>query len=930
MSPLRFVLAVAAVLVASATGQVVDGDGSDWVASQRVLPGFYETQDIAQYAELYASYNDERDSWLFLARPRAIGNGEFIDTHIYFNTDGNMTSGYTGAASNTMPATGSDAYVRIVMDWNSPKLLTSVGLYTGCSGADVTCSTAINTTVPSAYIPLTASVMPGAVEFEVSMAQLVAAGVPVSTDRDLGVAANFIQNDWVGQLQPEYLLNFAPVIKGIDAEPACTYTPNKAAVLFSLDAQNLLFQDKAYRQLFMSMQSQLMQAGLPYDRITLDDILNVEESCKYKVIVVPYFAWIDPDLTFEIRKAFIRLVHLHKVGLVGIGDFATNALDRSVIAGDPYFTLNMLFGLEDANPVYASTISTKIIVANNSLSILADKEVGDELFDESTAGTFTNMYQKFSRTAFDVTTVATQELGINATYTATYDSILATECVTNMFGKTSGRTVHFSTLEVAANRDLVWRAIAWAVAADGLTVGVQLTRQDLIFAARNDMDQSQYYPQAIILETALLPRIIEPWYGNYSFVCSYYINLGNDVDEEEYTDWTWAQPLYDQYIALENEIGTHSFTHPDDINLLTDAELEFQFKTAKEYTMGNMSLSRLASAQPGATESLATLIKLEPYFNDTYFSGGYAGQGAGYPGCFGYIDAVSDMVYMAPNMYFDFTAIEFLKWTPEATTAFWFEQLDNATENAKMAIMHLPVHDYALVDWNDESYTFDNGLYPSTLIEPVIAKAYNMGAEFVTGMGLSDRIRAFTATSIEVTDEGNDTYLATISSTGGSLGAMAVSVLQDGSKVIDSVEDWPAYTSSRIFLPTNGGSFRFTLADTASATSQVHITKLAMRMELEAVSSTSATDISFTVTGSGKVEVTMPSGTASSIQYTGADSASVEGDVVTLVFNTISTHTATLGQNVDSGKDLELGTPEPTPFPTAPTPAPTKQPTCGE
>lgn len=42
----------------------------------------------------------------------------------------------------------------------------------------------------------------------------------------------------------------------------------------------------------------------------------------------------------------------------------------------------------------------------------------------------------------------------------------------------------------------------------------------------------------------------------------------------------------------------------------------------------------------------------------TYLTGGYAGQGAGYPNAFGYLTPTDSKISFAPNTVFDYTLIE--------------------------------------------------------------------------------------------------------------------------------------------------------------------------------------------------------------------------------------------------------------------------------
>ena len=91
---------------------------------------------------------------------------------------------------------------------------------------------------------------------------------------------------------------------------------------------------------------------------------------------------------------------------------------------------------------------------------------------------------------------------------------------------------------------------------------------------------------------------------------------------------------------MGNEIGTHSYTHPEDTNGLTPAQIQFEFEQSKLLLEQKLGITIEGAAVPGAPESLATSQLIGQYFS--YMTGGYTGVGAGYPGAFGYLTPGSD------------------------------------------------------------------------------------------------------------------------------------------------------------------------------------------------------------------------------------------------------------------------------------------------
>ena len=76
---------------------------------------------------------------------------------------------------------------------------------------------------------------------------------------------------------------------------------------------------------------------------------------------------------------------------------------------------------------------------------------------------------------------------------------------------------------------------------------------------------------------------------------------------------------------MGNEIGTHSYTHPEDTNVLTPAQIQFEFQQSKQLLEQQLGITIKGAAVPGAPESLATSKLIGQYFS--YMSGGYTGVG---------------------------------------------------------------------------------------------------------------------------------------------------------------------------------------------------------------------------------------------------------------------------------------------------------------
>jgi serralysin len=297
----------------------------------------------------------------------------------------------------------------------------------------------------------------------------------------------------------------------------------------------------------------------------------------------------------------------------------------------------------------------------------------------------------------------------------------------------------------------------------------------------------------------------------------------------------------------------------------------------------NLGIKITGTAVPGAPEKLPTSLEIIKYFD--YMSGGFSGQGAGYPGAFGYLTSSdTDKVYLAPNMSFDFTVIQWLGLTPEQAAAYWAKEYASITSHASTPIIVFPWHDYGPTTWNIDP---DNPLQPSYSLEMftgVLDRAYKDGTEFVTLGDLAQRIESFEKSGLSVSmDSGK--IVATVTSA--DAGHFALDLDQN----IASVSNWYAYDKDSVFLPKNGGTFTISLGDAEDVT---HISSLPMRADLLSVSG-NGSDLSFSVTGAGDVGVDLRAPGSDAIIATGADKATISQETMTLSFSQSAKHTASIG-----------------------------------
>ena len=445
--------------------------------------------------------------------------------------------------------------------------------------------------------------------------------------------------------------------------------------------------------------------------------------------------------------------------------------------------------------------------------------------------------------------------------------------------QTGGRNVHFATEGFLADSNLLWPALQWSAKGTEPTVRLNMSRDQGIFVSRNDMDQSQEtFDVNNGIYDKLLP-ILDKWNKDYNFVGSYYINVGNNPPDQT-TDWNKSGPYYQQMLAQGNEIGTHSYTHPEDTNVLTPTDLEFQFNQSQSVIEQNLGINVTGAAIPGAPEGFAVSQELKKYLD--YVSGGYSGVGAGYPNAFGLPFKGEDYVYLAPNMKFDFSLIEFEKKTVPEAEAVWNQEYNDIASHAAMPIFHWPWHDYA-------STTAPGAApgYTEQMFTNLIAKAYNAGAEFVTANDLSNRIKTFEKAKISTSTTENTITAKVEAATNTDVGTFGLNV--EKGQQIQSVSNWYAYDADTVFLPKAGGEFTINLGATPQDVTR--IIDLPMRSTLESVTG-DGQNLDYTFTGAGTVKLDLKIPQGQDVVTTGADSTTLNGDILEMVFKNGGSHTA--------------------------------------
>ena len=820
----------------------LDGNLSDWSAADQIdktlsAPGY----------DIYGKTSG--DFYVFAVQaPTAIG----ASTTAWLNTDQNSSTGFQvfgfagGAEYNVnFDATGTPH------------------LYTGDAG---------QTLVPTAVVDFGYSADHTVVEFAVKKADI---GSPPAINTLWDVNNSTFLPSSYSATQYE--------VVDTSTLPQRTDFSHKVAIVYSDTTANQYFSKMAYSQLFMAAQNQADMAGVRYDILSENDLTDLSKLVNYDALVFPSFRDVPTDKLAAIEHNLHLAVDQYHIGIITAGEFMTSDAAGAALAGDPYARMKSLLDLQIVGSGFPANVH--VAAADVSHPAMQGYVANETIHDYSGVG-----WLAFAPVDAQGTAVlATQTVGSN-----TYDAVVATN--------TGGRNVHFSTDGVMADENMLSHAIEYSVNGGGVSAGLQLSRSASIVSSRTDMDQAMETSDVSPpgggpgIYDKLLP-IMQSWKTDFNFVGSYYVDIGNNAGQGQSTDWAKSGQYYKQILDMGNSLGSHSVTHPEDTNVLSPAQIQAEFQGSRQQIESHMSqilghpYIDHGVAVPGAPDTLPTALAISQYYD--YVSGGYSGVGAGYPGAIGYLNPAMDAqgkLYIAPNVTFDFTNVEFKHMTVAQASAQWQKEWTDLTSHADVPIVVWPWHDYGAAAWGTNGNPASSP-YSTQMYTDFIRTAHDAGAEFITQDDLAERVGAMHHSSLTTSVSGN---VVTASVQSNDVGRMALDLDSLGTQKIASVNGWYAYDDHSVFLPRDGGNFTINLGSTP--TDVTHITALPMRAELVSLSG-NGTNLNFSLVGEGQVvlDLTHPNGQA--VIVTGATIDSLAGDILTLNVGAIGTHdvSVTLG-----------------------------------
>jgi hypothetical protein len=646
----------------------------------------------------------------------------------------------------------------------------------------------------------------------------------------------------------------------------------RVGILYSATSRDKYFDQFSYYQAYMGAQHQCTMAGIPFDLLDESVLENDANLGGYDVLIIPHFTHVAANK----RNTYIT----------ELGQAAANGLN--IISADWLMAFNES-GTEFADAPLANETLVGVTWTNFNGPVVANLKAANAshpALPGYTPNETILTYQQVWADEFSPSAIA------NPAGTEAYSTLVVNgqsyKAVNAITTNNGNRNVHFTSAQIMLDSNMLWSAIHWSLYGSQPAVALRAGRQRSLFFARNDMDQSMFPDELPTVEFPLL-NIITDWKNQWDFVGTYYLNVGNRPNQGELTDWNVSGPLYQNYMALGSEIGTHSYTHPNFISSLTDDQLEFEFKDSRDVIGANLGITVTGGAVPGNPENPAEIEKIAAWL--PYLSGRSAisDSNTKYTTAYGHLHPNISMFYNCLNTSPDFTLVGFLGYTAAEAAQIWQTEVDNLHHHAPLPVVHWLWHDYGPVETESG---FTRGMY-----ESMVAHAASLDTEFITGQDFLERNQAFAGSGLNVTHPDANTIQAQVTASG--VGKFSLQLNE--SETITSVHNWYAWNANKVFLPTNGGTF--TIHRNGTPSNATRITDLPARSELVSLSG-NGSSLNFSFRGKGRVTVSVPSGSGFSV--VGADSYQANGNQWDLLFNTDGLHTTSVIPNTPEASFVEV------------------------
>ncbi|MCP3683697.1 MAG: polysaccharide deacetylase family protein, partial [bacterium] len=436
------------------------------------------------------------------------------------------------------------------------------------------------------------------------------------------------------------------------------------------------FQDPTeldYIEWFTSFQHELIMAGIQFDILGEQDLLDMDIIRQYDSLVFPYFKNVRAADRNEIINNLATLANEHGTGILASGDFMVYDENNNFISNSALNSiLNVKLGVNSSD-----NVEVTIRVANTSHPSSRRYSQGEEII------TFTDSYY--------IEYFAYDESKIYAYPYEIYDETLD-RSVKNIIATDNGfnRVFFVGMPEYAAESALVRDGILWVLYGDDPHVGLKLTDKTVIWTTRVDADVSYDTAQT----KAVIPLYRDVMERN-DLVGGWYI-----VNKHSFAIPTAWEQLREDYLGMYNaghEIGSHSYSHPENLNYMSDSDVLFEMSESKREIDEQLGISIEGFCNPGEPPEQQRLWQLAQDSGYLYYSPLEDKLTKG----FGYIDDSIKIVNLGQNVRSDYELLLELNLTPAEITQAWIEQYDTYYNLGDGVVVFSIWHDYPFDEYPD-------------------------------------------------------------------------------------------------------------------------------------------------------------------------------------------------------------------------------------
>ncbi len=467
-----------------------------------------------------------------------------------------------------------------------------------------------------------------------------------------------------------YGVNFTPVSSGLynisvilttednvsdSAKSYFTAARQRVAVIYSETTDNITETYTVPREIdyinwITSVQHELVMAGIPFEVISQNSLKDMYYIQQYDAMIFPSFRNVLSGDRETIVHNLETAVKFHGIGMLAFGSFMTHD-ETNAQFSDIDEPLNRIFNVQES-AYSGDNVTTQIIVNDPSHPSAWRFTQGDIMIT-----TYNDYYQEF--VVFNTSEEHAYPYFVNDLESGRLASLIIAS--DNMEGRAFFCPNAHYVAETAIGRD----ALLWLLYGDRAQAGIKMTDKNAIFVARTDADVS-FDPQVTSLGLAEYLDIM----SQHGFKGGWYLPVKHSNTSP--INWVQLKDDYENLLASGHEIGSHSITHPGNMNLLTDSAVLHEMTESKDIIQEELGIFISGFANPGESPVQSRLWKLADRAGYEY----YSPLDDGFTKGLGYIDDKIGAVSLQVNMLADYQLIDDENMTPEEVATVWIDQYD--------------------------------------------------------------------------------------------------------------------------------------------------------------------------------------------------------------------------------------------------------------